>query len=102
MSTKKQTLSAFCYLEHSMPIYFGAGPTHLPIFRTLWGTGLPATQDTRAFLGVDSAPSCGHSSLDWGWAVVIKYVKEPQSGLEEVAAKAKSSVLGILFLTGNA
>ena len=72
----RHLLYAFCYLKHPRSIYFE--------------TGSPVTQDPRASLCVDSAPSCGRSTGNWECTPVVKWKRTSGYKHERVAALGKA------------
>ena len=66
------------------------------ILSKVWGTRFPVTQDPRASLCVDSAPSCGHGTVNWEWTLVTKCKGTSVHNPERVAAWERLC-LGIMF-----
>lgn len=86
----RNLLYAFCYLKHPRSIYFETKFFHLPILSKVLGTGSPVTQDPRASLCVDLAPSCGCSTGNWECTPVVKWKRTSGYKHERVAALGKA------------
>lgn len=82
-----------------MSVYLEVMLTHLPMSRMISGAGFPAPWNTRAFLCVDSAPSCGHGTVDWN-GLWPSNVREPESTALEKPPPGKGCLRGRVFKSG--